>query len=211
AGLSTNKDTDSNASSPRANTAVSGLTEVDNIDKENKDLFSSPAENTVVSGLTEVDDIDKENQDLFSSPGENTAVSGLTEVDNIDKKNQDSCSLGLKENKELNLLHQGFVIPSIEKIKPWLVEKKPTSSRILKLTRSRSCKASLMKDSSSDWFDMEEIIQNTPPIGIQKDHIGRPNDFERKTCTLNYNPNAERLSWAGFGNCERCSAVDMQN
>ncbi|PNY06518.1 kinesin-related protein 4-like [Trifolium pratense] len=211
AGLSTNKDTDSNASSPRANTAVSGLIEVDNIDKENQDLFSSPAENTAVSGLTEVDEIDKENQDLFSSPGENTAVSGLTEVDNIDKKNQDSCSLRLKENKELNLLHRDFVLPSIEKIKPWLVEKKPTSSRILKLTRSRSCKASLMKDSSSDWFDQEEIIQNTPPIGIQKDHIGRPKDFERKTCTLNYNPNGERLSWAGYGNCERCSAVDMQN
>ncbi|GAU37680.1 hypothetical protein TSUD_209690 [Trifolium subterraneum] len=211
AGLSTTKESDSNASSPRANTAVSGLTEVDNIDKENQYLFSSPGENTAVSGLTEVDDIDKENQDMFSSPGESTAVSGLTEVDNIDKKNQDSRSLGLKENKELNLLHQGFVLPSIEKIKPCLVEKTPTSSRILKLTRSRSCKASLMKDSSSDWFDQEEIFQNTPPIGIQKDHIGRPEGFERKTYTLNCNPNAERLSWAGNGNCVRCCAVDMQN
>ncbi|KAK2355606.1 ATP binding microtubule motor family protein [Trifolium repens] len=240
-GLSTNKDTDSNASSPRANTAVSGMTEVDNIDRENQDLFSSPGENTAVSGLTEVDDVDKdnENQDLFSSQGENTAVSGLkevddidqdkenqdlfsslrgntvvsglTEVDNIDKKNQDLCSLGLKENKELNRLHQDFVLPSIEKINLRLVEKRATSSRILKLTRSRSCKASLMKDSSSDWFDQEEIIQNTPSIGIQKDHIGRPKDFERKTNTISYNPNAERLSWAGYGNCVRCSAADMKS
>ncbi|WJX88512.1 hypothetical protein P8452_70594 [Trifolium repens] len=298
-GLSTNKDTDSNASSPRANTAVSGMTEVDNIDRENQDLFSSPGENTAVSGLIEVDDVDKdnENQDLFSSPGENTAVSGLkevddidqdkenqdlfsslggntavsglkevddidqdkenqdlfsslggntaisglkevddididkdkenqdllsslrgntvvsglTEVDNIDKKNQDLCSLGLKENKELNRLHQDFVLPSIEKINPRLVEKRATSSRILKLTRSRSCKATLMKDSSSDWFDQEEIIQNTPSIGIQKDHIGRPKGFERKTNTISYNPNAERLSWAGYGNCVRCSAADMKS
>jgi hypothetical protein len=268
-GLSTNKDTDSNASSPRANTAVSGMTEVDNIDRENQDLFSSPGENTAVSGLTEVDDVDKdnENQDLFSSQGENTAVSGLkevddidkdkenqdlfsslggntavsglkevddidkdkenqdlfsslrgntvvsglTEVDNIDKKNQDLCSLGLKENKELNRLHQDFVLPSIEKINLRLVEKRATSSRILKLTRSRSCKATLMKDSSSDWFDQEEIIQNTPSIGIQKDHIGRPKDFERKTNTISYNPNAERLSWAGYGNCVRCSAADMKS
>jgi len=198
-------------SSPGANTAVSGLTEVEKIDKENQDWCSSPGENTVVSGLTEVDNIDKENQDLCSSPGENAAVSGLTEVDNIHKENQDLCSYELKENKKLNSLHQGFVLPSSEKISPLLVEKCASSSRILKLTRSRSCKASLMKDSSSDWFDQDEIIQNTPPIRIQNDYLGRPQGFEKRTYTLNYNPNDERLSWAGYGNCVRCSTADIQN
>lgn len=237
AALSPNKDTDSNASSPGENMAISELTEVDNIDKENQDLCSSPGTNTVVSGLTEVENIDKENQDLCSSPGtntavsgltevenidkenqdwcsssgENTVVSGLTEVDNIDKENQDLCSYELKENKKLNSLHQGFVLPSSEKISPLLVEKRVSSSRILKLTRSRSCKASLMKDSSSDCFDQDEIIQNTPPIGIQKDYIGRPQGFEKRTYTLNYNPNNERLSWGGYGNCVRCSTADIQN
>lgn len=205
------KENENVCSSLGANTAVSGLTEVEKIDKENKDWCSSPGENTVVSGLTEVDNIDKENQELCLSPGENTAVSGLTEVDNIDKENQDLCSYELKENKKLNSLHQGFVLPSSEKISPLLVEKRVSSSRILKLTRSRSCKASLMKDSSSDCFDQDEIIQNTPPIGIQKDYIGRPQGFEKRTYTLNYNPNNERLSWGGYGNCVRCSTADIQN
>lgn len=179
--------------------------------RETDSNASSPGENTVVSGMTEVDNIDKENQDLCSSPEENTAVSGLTEVVNIDKENQDSCSPGLKERKELNRFHQGSFIPPLERISPWMVGKSVSSSRILKLTRSRSCEASLMKDSSSDWFDLEEIIQKTPPIGTYKDHIRRPEGYDRRTYTLNYNPNAERLSWSGFGNCVRCSTVDMQN
>ncbi|KAI5418534.1 kinesin-like protein KIN-7E isoform X2 [Lathyrus oleraceus] len=211
ASLSPNRDTDSNASSPGETTVVSGLTEVDNIDKENQDLCSSPGETTVVSGLTEVDNIDKENQDLCSSPGENMAISGLTEVVNIDKENQDSCSFGLKERKELSRFHQASFLPSSEKISPSMVGNSVSSSRILKLTRSRSCAASLMKDSSSDWFDQEEIIQNTPPIGIHKDQIRRPEGYDRRTYTLNYNPNADRLSWSGFGNCVRCSTVDMQS
>ncbi|CAI8609055.1 unnamed protein product [Vicia faba] len=185
ASLSPNRDTDSNA--------------------------SSLGENMVVSGLTEVDNIDKENQDMCSSPGETTAVSGLTEVVNIDKENQDSCSFGLKERKELNRFHQRSFLPSYEKISPWMVGTSVSSSRILKLTRSRSCEASLMKDSSSDWFDLEEIIQKTPPIGTYKDQIRRPEGYDRRTYTINYNPNAERLSWSGFGHCVRCSTVDMQN
>ena len=146
-----------------------------------------------------------------SSPRENIDVSGLIEVDNIEKENQDLCSSGLKENKELNSLHQGFDLPYSKNISPWLVEKSAYSSRILKLTRSRSCKASLLKDSSSDWFDQEEMILNTPSIGIQKDSNVRPEGFERRTYTLNYNANGERLSWAGYGNCERCSTADIYN
>ncbi|XP_004509339.1 kinesin-like protein KIN-7G isoform X1 [Cicer arietinum] len=146
-----------------------------------------------------------------SSPGANTIVSGLTKVDNIDKENKDLSSFELKENKELNRLDQGFFLLSSEKISPLLVEKNASRSRTLKLTRSRSCKPSLMKDSSSDWFDHDEIIQNTLPIGSQKDYIGRLEDFQKKTYILKYNPNAERLSWAGYGICERCSTADIQN
>ncbi|TKY55877.1 Kinesin protein NACK1 [Spatholobus suberectus] len=147
-----------------------------------------------------------------SSPGgANTAVSGLTEVDSRDKENLDLCSSGLKDNKEINHLQVRFVLPSPEKISPWLAQNSASSSGTLKLTRSRSCKASLMRHSSSDWFDQEEMIQNTPPIGIEKDFTGIPEGLHKKTCTLNYNANAERLSWAGYENSLGYAAVDVQN
>ncbi|XP_027346564.1 kinesin-like protein KIN-7G [Abrus precatorius] len=146
-----------------------------------------------------------------SSPGTNTAVTGVTEVDDRDKENVDLCSSGLKENKETNRLQQDSVLPSPAKASPWLADSSASSSMTLKLTRSRSCKASLMRGSSSDWFDQEEMIQNTPPIGIEKDFTGRPESFQRKSYTLNYNANAERISWAGFVNSLGRAAVDVQN
>lgn len=173
---------------------------------ESEDLITDTSTHSNSAGLSP--NIDTASN--ASSPGENMAVSGLTEVDNIDKENVDLGSSGSMENKELNRFHQGFVPPATEKKCPWLAENSASSSRTLKLTRSRSCKASLMKDSSSDWFDQEEIIQNNPPTGIEKDHIVRPEGFQRKTYTLNSNANA-RLSWAGYGNSERSAAIDVQN
>ena len=116
----------------------------------------------------------------------------------------------LKNNKEVAdlvlpslFLQEHFVLPSSEKISPGLTQSSASSSKTTKLTRSRSCKASLMRDPFSDWFDQEEMIQNTPPIG-------RPGGLQRKTYTLNYNPNAERLSWAGYEN-SLGRASDAQN
>ncbi|KAH1151268.1 hypothetical protein GYH30_044981 [Glycine max] len=137
------------------------------------------------------------------STASSPAVSGLTEVDNRDKENLDLCSSGLKDNKEINGLQERFVLPSPEKISPCPTQSSASSSKTMKLTRSRSCKASLMRDPFSDWFDQEEMIQNTPPIG-------RPGGLQRKTYTLNYNPNAERLSWAGYEN-SLGRASDAQN
>ena len=142
-----------------------------------------------------------------SSSGASTAVSGLTEVDNRDKKNPDFRPSGLKENKVLNTFHQDFALSSQQKISP----RSSSCSRIVKMTRSRSCKASLMRDSSPDWFDDEEIIQNTPPIGIEKDFTERPVGFPRKLYTLNYNANAERMSWSGYENPVGSAAVDLLN
>ncbi|KAK7262935.1 hypothetical protein RJT34_30516 [Clitoria ternatea] len=131
-----------------------------------------------------------------SSPGANTAVSGLTEVDNRDSENQHLCSSRLKENTEINSLQQDFDLPSSEKISPWLAENSAFSAKSLKLIRSRSCTASLMRDSASDWFDEEEMILNT----MEKEFIGRLESTQRKSYTQNYNFNAERLSWTGYGN-----------
>ncbi|XP_061338278.1 kinesin-like protein KIN-7G [Gastrolobium bilobum] len=146
-----------------------------------------------------------------SSPEANATISGLTEVDNRDKENLDLNLSVLKENKELNRLHQDSALASPVKISPRLAENSASSCKTLKLTRSISCKANLMRDSSSDWFDQEEIIQNTPLIDIEKDFTRRLEEFQRKSYTLNYNANAERMSWTGYGNSVAIAAVDVQN
>jgi len=140
---------------------------------------------------------------VASSP----TVSGLTEVDNRDKENLDLWSAGLKDNKEINSLEERFVLPSLEKISPSLTQSGSSSSKTVKLTRSISCKATLMRDTSSDWFD--QMIQNTPRIGIEKDFTGRP-EVHQKTFTLNDNANAERLSWDDHDNSQG-STVDILN
>ncbi|CAL0313279.1 unnamed protein product [Lupinus luteus] len=138
-----------------------------------------------------------------SSPDENNVVSGLTEVDKRDKENLDLSSSMLKENKVSTHFNQDFVLPSPGKISAWLAEYGASSSRSLKLTRSRSCKATLLRDSSPDWFE-EDIIQSTPFTGIS-------GGFQRKSCTLNFNDKDERLSWTGHGNFVGSAAIDVQN
>lgn len=132
-----------------------------------------------------------------SSPHAKTAMSRLIVVDNGDKNNLDLCSSGLKEDKRLNHLRPDFVLPSTK-----------NSSRTLKLSRSRSCKASLMRDLPFDWFEDDEVIQNTPPIGNEKEFVGRPEGFLRKVHTLNYKANGERPSQNGHGNPMESSVVD---
>nr|KYP41006.1 Kinesin-related protein 11 [Cajanus cajan] len=129
-----------------------------------------------------------------------------------DKENLDLCSPVLKDNKEIIRLQERLILPSTEKISPWLAQNSAPSSRTLKLTRSRSCRASLMRDSSSDWFDQEEMTQNTLLTGMENDFTGRPDGRQRKSCcTLNYNGNNERLEWAGYENSLGSSAADVQN
>ncbi|KAL2333776.1 hypothetical protein Fmac_014989 [Flemingia macrophylla] len=156
----------------------------------------SPRENIVLSGLTEVQNSDKEN---------------LAEVENRDKENLDLCSSGLKDNKEINRLDERLILPLPEKISSWLAQNSAPSSRTLKLTRSRSCRASLMRNSSSDWFDQGEMIQITLAAGMENDFTGRPNGLKRNSCTLNYNGNIERLAWDSYENSLGSSAVDVQN
>ncbi|CAI8588613.1 unnamed protein product [Vicia faba] len=128
-----------------------------------------------------------------SSPRGKIGVLGSIVVNNGDKNNKDFCSSGLKEDNRSNSLHEYFV-PTPENSTPWMTEnKRKSSSRNLKLSRSRTCKASLMRNLSSDWFEDDDVIQNTPPpIGNEKDFFGRPGGFLRKVHTLSYNLDAER-------------------
>lgn len=135
-----------------------------------------------------------------SSPRAKTDLPGLIVVDDVNKNDTDFGSSGLKEDKRMNHLREYFALPTPESSTPWLTEfnriSSSSSSRPsrLSLSRSRSCKASLMKNLPSDWFEDDEEIQNTPPVGNEKDFAGRPEGFLKKVHTLNYNANAERNS-----------------
>ncbi|PNX73522.1 kinesin-related protein 4-like, partial [Trifolium pratense] len=132
-----------------------------------------------------------------SSPHQaKTDMSGLIVVDAENKNDTDLCSSGLKEDHRLINMREYFAFPTPENSTPWMIESNRSSSscRSLKLSRSRSCKAGLMRNLSSDWFEDDDVIQNTPPIGNEKDFSGRPEGFPRKVHTLHYNANAERNS-----------------
>ncbi|KAL1354909.1 hypothetical protein HN51_006958 [Arachis hypogaea] len=153
---------------------------------------------------------------IASSPFANADTSALAEPDNRrDKTDLDSYSPGLQENKRVNHLRQDFVIPSPEKsyASPWLREIGTSSSRSLRFSRSRSCRASLMRNSSSYWFDDEESIQSTTPIGNEKDFTRRPDVLQSKAYVLDQNTYLERLPpWnAGENSVETSAIDDVQN
>ncbi|MED6181353.1 hypothetical protein PIB30_018686 [Stylosanthes scabra] len=153
---------------------------------------------------------------IASSPFANTDAPVLTATDNRrDKKDLDLYSPGLQENKRLNQMRRDFVIPSPEKsyASPWHREVGTSSSRSLRFSRSRSCRASLMRNPSSYWFDDEESIQSTTPIGNEKDFTGRPDELQSKAYVLDCNTYLERLpTWNASENSVETSAFDdVQN
>ncbi|KAJ7953094.1 Kinesin-like protein [Quillaja saponaria] len=143
----------------------------------------------------------------MSSPGGNTPTSGLTVVENGDKESQVLGSPDLAEDKQFNNFCQVLVVPSPNKISPGLSESNTSSSRGLKFTRSRSCKASLMRNLSSNWFEEVEKIENTPPFWFEKHFTGRPDCFQKELSKFKYNSNAEKLSRNGSQNSEQRGAT----
>lgn len=169
---------------------------------ESEDLSTNKVTNSTMTHLTP----NPYTNSNASSPGRNIDTSGLTIVNK--RENFDMGSCGLKGDKELKNFYQDFVVSSLGKISPWLSENSASSSRCLKLSKSRSCKASLMMNSSSYWFDQDETLENTPPIGIVRELTGRPVSFQGKVCTLNYDANAEKQSRNEFGNSEDTASID---
>lgn len=129
-----------------------------------------------------------------SSPGANTATSGLTVDLDGDRANPELGSPFLNKDTELKSFHPDFVIPSPEKPSPWLMEEDMSSSRCLRLPRSRSCKASLMTSLSSSAFEKIEKDEKTPPIGFERDFIGRPVGLQMKISTLMFGANIDSFS-----------------
>ncbi|XP_059437877.1 kinesin-like protein KIN-7H [Corylus avellana] len=129
-----------------------------------------------------------------SSPIANTATSGVTVVENGDKATQELGSPPLKGDKELSSILPNFVVPSPEKPSPWPMEKDMAAYRFLRLTRSRSCKESLMTSLSSPWFEKVEKHESTPPVGFDKEFTGRPEGLRMKLSALKYDAIVDSLS-----------------
>ncbi|CAK9157048.1 unnamed protein product [Ilex paraguariensis] len=123
------------------------------------------------------------------------------------KEDRELVSLPLKGDRGLNCMHP-FVV-SNEKPSPWHDMTNLSSSESLKLTKSRSCKASFMTSLSSPCFYEVENHDNTPPNVSKKNFTGRPESFRRKYSTLNYGAGFEKLSRKGFQS-SLGSAVDIE-
>ncbi|GLT39216.1 hypothetical protein SLA2020_134220 [Shorea laevis] len=119
-----------------------------------------------------------------SSSGLNAAISVLTDVDNEDTVSMSPLS-NEQKRKEPDSVHWDFFTPFSEKPSyPWLVEKEMSSYSSLKLTRSRSCKASIMTDMTLPSCESKEKNCSTPTIGYEKDVTGKPGTIQRKFCAF---------------------------
>lgn len=131
-----------------------------------------------------------------SSPKENTEISELLMDGHGDKTGQEFIPKPLEEDRELRYMPPR-IVPSPENPSPWPLASYTCSSQSIKLTKSRSCKASLVTSPSSPWFDEVGNNENTPSNGMEKEFTGRPECIRRKLFELNYGADAERLSRKG--------------
>ncbi|KAH7566300.1 hypothetical protein JRO89_XS08G0134400 [Xanthoceras sorbifolium] len=143
----------------------------------------------------------------ISSSEANPVTLGLTEVENEDKKTQEFGSLPAKEKKEWKNIHPDSVISSSTDQSPWMLVNDSCSHSSLKLSRSRSCKASLMISSYSP-FENDEKNESTPPIGYAKHFTGRPGGIPKKFSALKYAVEDGNLSRNGSQSSGRSADTD---
>ncbi|KAA0044816.1 hypothetical protein IC582_017004 [Cucumis melo] len=122
-------------------------------------------------------------------PVANTTTSKV--VDNGQSKECKLESSPAEEDSKSNNFSPFYVILSPEKPSPWNMDKDICNSGRLSLTRSRSCKATIMRTLSSE--NIKEF-QSTPPIWLGKDFVGRPEGFQVNLHTLKYDAESERSS-----------------
>lgn len=115
----------------------------------------------------EVRCIEAEASNRSSSPEQNTKIFESMVAGNGDTTDQEFVSPPLKEDSMLSYIPH-FVAHSHETPSPWPLTEYMSGSQSLKLTKSRSCKASLMTTSYSPWFEKVENNDNdhTPPNGF---------------------------------------------
>ncbi|XP_028094265.1 kinesin-like protein KIN-7H isoform X2 [Camellia sinensis] len=116
---------------------------------------------------------DQNSESYRSSPEENTRISELMmdengdRMDQEDRTDQEFVSQPNEEDRGLSYIPH-FVAPSPKITSPWPLRKYTCSSQSLQLTRSSSCKESLMTRPYSPLFEKVENNENTPPNGFER-------------------------------------------
>ncbi|KAL7255725.1 hypothetical protein ACSBR1_009782 [Camellia fascicularis] len=141
---------------------------------------------------------DQNSESYRSSPEENTRISELImdengdRMDQEDRTDQEFVSQPNEEDRGLSYIPP-FVAPSPEITSPWPLRKYTCSSQSLQLTRSSSCKESLMTRPYSPLFEKVENNENTPPNGFERVFTRRPEGIRSKLSELNRGADVERL------------------
>ncbi|GMP31963.1 hypothetical protein CsSME_00005947 [Camellia sinensis var. sinensis] len=176
------------------------------------DMIEEKTNGTSEDLCKEVRCIEAEESNRSSSPEQNTEISESMVAGNGDTTDQEFVSPPLKEDSMLSYIPH-FVAHSHKKPSTWPLTEYMSGSQSLKLTKSRSCKASLMTSPYSPWFEKEETNDNehTPPTGFEKEFTGRPEDIRRRLYELNYGANIERLSRKGSqSSIGSVAAIDLE-
>ncbi|KAL7223839.1 hypothetical protein ACSBR1_025316 [Camellia fascicularis] len=176
------------------------------------DMIEEKTNGTSEDLCKEVRCIEAEESNRSSSPEQNTEISESMVAGNGDTTDQEFVSPPLKDDSMSSYIPH-FVAHSHEKPSPWPLTEYMSGSQSLKLTKSRSCKASLMTSPYSTWFEKVENNDNehTPPNGFEKEFTGRPEDIRRRLYELNYGANIERLSRKGSqSSIGSVAAIDLE-
>lgn len=147
-------------------------------------------------------------RDLNMTSVDNPATSGVAKTEVEEGQCGESRLTTLKEQNELNNIILNSVTPSTIEPSPWRPEKYTPTPSILKLTRSRSCKACLMTSYSPDRFENDEKVVSTPPFVFEKDFTGRPLGLQIKVSALKYAADSEISSTNKSQTSARSSSFD---
>ncbi|KAI3451036.1 hypothetical protein Pfo_007701 [Paulownia fortunei] len=105
------------------------------------------------------------------------------------KEDKESLPPPCKKEREFSSIHFRD-IPSLENRSfTHELDKESSVTRSLRLSKSRSCKASIA-DSASPWLKMMDFSENISSFGSERDSVG----FERKLSPLSFSPNVQSLS-----------------
>ncbi|KAL5557590.1 hypothetical protein UlMin_039826 [Ulmus minor] len=204
---SSNRFVNSNVSSPEAKAATSEFTVFEVPVNMNQELESPTMKKDSGQKLGSPLLEKAKDQESGSPPMKKDKNQDLGQL--LKDNDQELGSPPPKKAREPNSFQQAdFVVASSEKPSKGLSEKDLCGSTCMKITRSRSCRASLTSSLHSHWFENEEKDETTPPIIFEKSFTGRPEGFYQKVPALNYGAHIERLSRNDSQASARSASID---
>ncbi|MBA0676645.1 hypothetical protein Goari_018113 [Gossypium aridum] len=160
--------------------------------------------------------------------GESEGTLALTLYGDGDGTDQEAMSTSMNGDREANHIQNGIAFDSLEqrlhhvqntidsfvspdKSSPYPQLADLSSSRSLNLSRSLSCRADVMRGTSSHYADQKHF-ESTPPNGWEKIFPGRPHGYGKKFPLLNYGANngvlSRNNSQSSLGSASIKTAVD---